>query len=53
MKDIFKAMQERTCAVGGIKCPCCNMWKGHERAKLNRIARHKLKQRDAKEFNLN
>jgi len=49
MKDIFKQLMHDNCGVGGIKCYCCNDWKGKARKGLNRIVRAMLKQHDLKE----
>ena len=43
--DKFKQKMTKLCAVGGLKCFCCNPFKkGKEQAKLRRIARRQLKQ---------
>lgn len=42
MDDYKTAMTSYT-GVGGLKCPCCNHYKGKNKRKLNRLARRKLK----------
>jgi len=49
MKDIFKQLMHDNCSVGGLFCHCCNMWKGKDKKRLNRIVRSMLKQKDLKE----
>lgn len=41
--DAFRACQNAHTGLGGIKCPCCNLFTGKNRAKLNRRARRGLK----------
>lgn len=43
MADEFTKCQNYLCGIGGVKCPCCNKNRGKGRAKLNRLARRKLK----------
>jgi len=47
--DAFKTNQHKYCSVGGIHCPCCNSFTGKDKAKLNRLARRKMKRDDYKE----
>lgn len=49
--DEFKRVREHFVGIGGTKCPCCNPYFGKDREKLSRKTRHRLKQKDRKEFN--
>jgi hypothetical protein len=54
--DKYKTKMSERCAVGGIHCSCCNPYhpkknRGKDKKKLNRIARHKLKQEDSLDNN--
>jgi hypothetical protein len=46
--DAFREKQQKQCAVGGFRCPCCNPHFGKDKYKLNKIARLKLKREDRK-----
>lgn len=50
MADEFCKCQNSLVGVGGVKCPCCNMFFGRKRKKLNRLARRKLKIKDKKDI---
>ena len=47
--DAFRKKQQDGVSIGGIYCSCCNPWFGKWRAKLNKIARAKLKRSDRNE----
>jgi len=47
--DKFRRKQQKNCDVGGIHCSCCNKYEGKERAKLNKLARKQLKEKDRKD----
>lgn len=47
----FKECQLRYIAIAGMKCPCCNQFRGKSKKKLNRMARAKLKFRAQKTVN--
>ncbi len=44
MADKFRRELDVICDVGGVKCDCCNPYKGKERKKLRKLARTHLKQ---------
>lgn len=46
---IHKAIMHRKCGRGGLFCPCCNHYKGKDKAKLTRLARRTVKRLDAQE----
>lgn len=50
--DAFREKQNDQCGPGGVGCHCCNPFKGNrnprDQAKLNRIARTRLKRDDKK-----
>lgn len=50
MADQFKKYLHKNVGVGGIFCHCCNDYFGNDREKLNRLARHQLKQETKKEI---
>lgn len=50
--DKFKIEQMCKIGVGGLKCGCCNMYKGIYRKKLNRLARKSLKNKTRKEVEI-
>jgi len=50
MSDIFRKSMDNACDVGGVKCDCCNKWKGKARKQLNRIVRRRLKNSLKKEI---
>lgn len=49
MADDFKKEMNSRCGVGGMKCHCCNDYKGKDKKVLNRLARRTIKQKDKKE----
>jgi len=46
MADIVKMAMHTRCGVGGLKCYCCNSYKGKLKSKLSRMVRRVLKQKD-------
>lgn len=46
MADKFKKIMHSSCGPGGIHCKCCNIYKGKEKNKLNRLVRARLKHQD-------
>lgn len=40
--DAYKAIMQRKVGGGGLRCSCCNNYKGKDKAKLNRLARREL-----------
>lgn len=58
MKDIFKFNMMKNIGSGGLKCPCCNPFRGKlknshigKTNKLNKLARTRLK-RELKKMNI-
>lgn len=55
MADKFRRLLDDKCGKGGVKCYCCNPYKGKhskkKRGKLNRIIRQKLKTDATNEVN--
>lgn len=49
--DRFREKQNCRCGIGGIRCPCCNGYKGAHKykRKLNQLARKALKEELKKE----
>lgn len=43
MADEFRREYDRRCGKGGVKCYCCNDWKGKDKAKLRRMVRRMQK----------
>jgi len=43
MADTFKKQMNKRCGVGGMKCQCCNPYKGKDKPKLNRAVRRTIK----------
>jgi hypothetical protein len=41
--DDFKKNSMKMVGPGGVTCPCCNLFFGKKRKKLNRIARSRTK----------
>lgn len=44
--DVFRTKQNKRCGPGGLKCYCCNCYRGKDKAKLNRMVRRNIKQQD-------
>ena len=49
MADEYKKEMHSRCCVGGLKCRCCNDYKGKDKKMLNRMARRVIKQKDKKD----
>lgn len=49
MADEYKKEMHCRCGVGGLKCNCCNSYKGKDKPLLNRLVRRTLKHKDNKE----
>lgn len=45
MADDFRRGLDRRSGIGGVKCHCCNDYKGKDRKCLRRIVRRGLKQK--------
>lgn len=43
MADEYRKMMNKNCGIGGMKCFCCNIYFGKDKAKLNRWARAQFK----------
>lgn len=48
--DIFRRLLDKRTGKGGVKCSCCNKgYRGKDRKKLRRLARHIMKRQREKE----
>jgi len=54
MADLFRKTLDSLCCPGGVHCKSCRnkKFRGKDRAKLNRIARAKLKEKQLKEIEI-
>ena len=47
--NIHKAIMNYKCGRGGLFCPCCNHYKGKNKAKLTRAVRRMVKRLEVQE----